>query len=388
MGKRNNKYFNKKSIFIFILAFLILSCKSKENKIYEFDPRVIPHNEISLSEIADDITYIPLEDSLPIGMYYQYELANNLLYLSIKDIGILTFNQNGKVRNKIGNIGRGPGEYKFFMNFTVDEQNENIYVLDYDMIKIYSRNGNFLRTISLRETGGHFQEIEYYNSKLFIPEYIGIGKAKYNWIIIDTLGNMIDQKKNFIPEFPSSFLFKGGTFKHEDKISYWNIYDDTVYSILPDLRYKVSFLFSKGDHRHPRFRVSDNSTLINTFHPHSIFETDQFLIISYYYKQSTIVLIDKNSRKTCITYLDKETGGIANDIDWGVPFKPTGYFIENEREYMTDLIDPFQLKAIVQSKEFKNSIPKYPDKKENLEKLARGLIETDNPILMLVRLKK
>jgi len=383
-----DNFSHMKSKYLYFLIFFICFCRSNENKIYEFDPRHIFENQINLSEIADNIIYIPLDDSIPIGMTYHYELVNDLLYLSIKDIGILTFNKNGKLINKIGNIGRGPGEYKFFMQFTVDEKNGNIYVLDYDIIKIYTSNGNFLRTIPLKETGGHFQELCYYNSKIFIPEYIGIGKAKYNWIIIDTLGNMISQKKNFIPEFSSAFLFKGGTFKFKNRISYWNIYDDTVYSILPDLSYKASFLFSQGDHRHPRYRVNDNSTLINIFHPHFIFETNHFLVFNYYFNKSTIALINKDNFKTFVTFPDQGTGGIENDIDGGVPFQPAGYIIEKDREYMTNLKYPYQIKARVASNEFKNSTPIYPDKKKELEILANRLKETDNPVLIMVRLKE
>ena len=48
----------------------------------------------------------------------------------------------------------------------------------------------------------------------------------------------------------------------------------------------------------------------------------------------------------------------------------------------------YQIKVRVASNEFKNSSPKYPEKKKELEKLANSLKETDNPVLMMVRLKK
>ena len=41
----------------------------------------------------------------------------------------------------------------------------------------------------------------------------------------------------------------------------------------------------------------------------------------------------------------------------------------------------------VASETFKNSTPKYPEKKEELEKLAASLDENDNPVLILVKLK-
>jgi hypothetical protein len=51
------------------------------------------------------------------------------------------------------------------------------------------------------------------------------------------------------------------------------------------------------------------------------------------------------------------------------------------------LIDALALKKHISSEAFKNSTPKYPEKKE-LEKLAASIKDTDNPVLVLVRLKK
>ena len=50
-------------------------------------------------------------------------------------------------------------------------------------------------------------------------------------------------------------------------------------------------------------------------------------------------------------------------------------------------VDAIKLKAHVASETFKKSSPKYPEKKKELEKLASGLKETDNPVLVMVRLK-
>jgi len=51
-------------------------------------------------------------------------------------------------------------------------------------------------------------------------------------------------------------------------------------------------------------------------------------------------------------------------------------------------IDTIKVKAHVGSEAFKNSTPKYPEKKKELEKLANSLKEAENPVLMLVKLKK
>ena len=77
--------------------------------------------------------------------------------------------------------------------------------------------------------------------------------------------------------------------------------------------------------------------------------------------------------------------GIANDIDGGPNILPLTTKNDNT---IISLIDALTLKKYIITEEFKKSTPKYPEKKKELEKLANSLKETDNPVLMIVRLKK
>jgi hypothetical protein len=79
------------------------------------------------------------------------------------------------------------------------------------------------------------------------------------------------------------------------------------------------------------------------------------------------------------------TSGIYNDVDAGPRFYPMKQVNDST---LAMWIEAKQLKDHVASKDFMNSIVKYPEKKKELEILASSLKETDNPILMLVRLKK
>jgi len=104
-------------------------------------------------------------------------------------------------------------------------------------------------------------------------------------------------------------------------------------------------------------------------------------------------MIDKKSKKSYLTTLVQDNngqthGGIFNNIDGGIGFQPERYFVENNREYIVALVDPSELKTHIASNEFAEVVPKYPEKKKELVKLAKGVKETDNPILMIVRLKK
>jgi hypothetical protein len=382
----------------FLLLLLTISCKSQDKDLYQFDPRTLKENKITLSEIADDITYIPLDNSFPISLIYSPRyFINNSIYLSALNSGVMVFDRKGKLLRKIGSIGRGPGEYNYYYKFTVDDNSETVCVLDFNIIKVYSKTGLFLRNISLKEYGEGVDAIEFYDSKFLVsfpPQYAG---SIYDWVILDTLGNLVNKKARTIPKFTSNWPVSGGIYKFENRIYRWHSYNDTIFSILPGLNYEPSFLFSPGEHRVPRSELRDLKIIGLYFNPSSVLETSRFLAISYgYNKKLTIALVDKKSKKSYLTYLESGPavlgnnfiGGIFNDLDGGVRIQPENYFAENGREYMFTLINPIQIKALVSNNEFKNSSPNYPEKKKELEKMVNSLKETDNQVLMIVRLKK
>jgi hypothetical protein len=206
-----------------LLLLLTLPCKSQDNNLYEFDPRNLVENRITLSQIAEDIIYIPLDDSFKIGIINHVIITKNSIFLSSNG-GVLKFNRDGKIDRKIGNKGRGPGEYIYCANFAVDDVHETVYIKDRDnIIKVYSKYGSYLRDIYLQESGSGIDVIAFYNSKVFVSHFLQFGDSQYNWIIIDTLGTVVKKKERTIPKFVSNWLEGSSTFKFDDKLYYWNL---------------------------------------------------------------------------------------------------------------------------------------------------------------------
>ena len=202
-------------IYLLPLIQIAAACSSSDSNIFEIDPRNFVDNKITLSEIANDIKYIPLDNSFPIGITYTLRITKEHIYLSIKEVGIVQFDRNGKFVRKIGSRGKGPGEYWYGMNFTVDDLTGNVYVLDHGIVKVYSPSGIFLRDILLKGyAGGYsFSDLEIFNSLLFFPDYIPTGDSKYSWVFIDTLGHLVAMKKNSVPPFQSGIETEGSTYK-------------------------------------------------------------------------------------------------------------------------------------------------------------------------------
>ena len=268
--------------------------------------------------------------------------------------------------------------------------------MDQNTIKTYSKTGDFLRSISLHEFGDDVDSFEIFNSKLFVFYKIQWAGFKYEWIVLDTLGNLIKKKASTIPDFTCEWGDSWLTYRYDNAMSYWNPFTDTVFSFLPDLKNKVSFIISPGDHRMPRSKIYSFENYNKYLHPKRFLESNRFLVIIFSYKKPALVLIDKYNNGSFLTRLEGDdsgdalflTGGVINDFDGGLRFLPNSYFVENGREFMFGLINCYQIKTHIASNEFKNSTPKYPEKKKEFEKLANSLKETDNPVFMIVRLKK
>jgi hypothetical protein len=391
-------------MYLLLTILIVSSCKSTNDSIYKIDPRTFVQNKVTLSTIADDIKYYPLDNSIPFT-YFKYIISPNSLYIAAKGIGILKFNREGKLLKRIGNKGRGPGEFLYGMNFVVDERSGNIYLLDPKKIKVYSQSGRFLKDLPYDSyITSHTMplDIEINNSFLFLPDFVMEGDSKYNWVFIDTLGNLVSQKENSVPHFQTKYGRPGTIYKFDSKIFYYNYYNDTIFSINPDLSNKAMYLFAQGYHRWPRLSTSNisfqefASKTSGLFLPLRMFETKRFIVIRYYYlHKATIALIDKKTKKTFLSVENDKSGNsensgfsLINDLDGGMPLNYLDYYTENDEEYITTLINPFYLKTYISSDEFKRSIPKYPEKKKDLEILAGGFNNTDNPILVMIRLKK
>lgn len=381
-------------VFIFFTYLMFLGCNYPKKDLFEFDPRDYRGDEIKLSELIEDISYIPLDTSIKIDNINIVLLDHNTIYLN-STIGILAFDRNGKLISQIGRFGRGPGEYIFARNFCIDEKSARLYnhANRTKMIQIFSRKGEFLKSITLNDYPGSFiNSLNFFNNNLFI--YCFGYDSPYEWIVYDTLGNIVKKQNRHIPEF--AYNYTGGieSYIFENRLTYYNTWSDTVFSVLPDLSEKPALIIRPGPHRHPRSNLSMEQVLEVKYFSFHLFETKRFYVIRYLYdRKYYIAFIDKNGVRDFLNKYEvneraQPASGIKNDFDGGLWFFPESYYEENGNEYLIGIQNPHEIKAHAVTDEFRNSNPKDLKKKESYLKLTASLKETDNPVLVLVRLKK
>ena len=372
--------------------FLISSCSTnKEPETIILNPLNAIEGEVFLSDFTDDLTYIPLDNEILFQHPNRIEAAENHFIIATYPGSILSFDRRGNLIAEIGSRGRGPGEYQYGMHFTLDSENELVYIYDRHKIITYAFSGLYIREFSMSQYEGNFWDIYYEDGKILLAGTLLYGSSKYDWLILDTLGNQYSYKPSSIENFKTGYPGVSGFFNIKDRLHYWNNFNDTIF-ILQDSLYLSAMSFSPGDFKLPKTDISGENFRLY-FGLQNIIGTSEYLFLSFYLDNHLQSGFIKKGEELLTTigrtdsYSGFDTPGIYNDIDNGLTFTPFYNYFENNDEYLIGWFHAYKLVNHVESEAFKTSTPKYPEKKKQLKELAASLDENDNPVLMLVKLK-
>jgi hypothetical protein len=386
---------------------------------------------INLSQYARTIRYKPLEtkNDLTISNISDCIFSgNNILIRSLRDCWL--FNINGNLVKKIGTQGRGPGEYQYVVNARFDNSNK-IYIQSLRDILEYKQDGSFItKYINLfmfnSNMNDYFSEWQFYNDSLIfghIPN--NRGSSSYKALLIDKTGNVIFKYKNYDQfkisedELRRSLDTEAHIYQFNRILYYKSLTNDTLFYLDKQYNLVPDFIFNLGRYKEPMkertIKFKEETTNLYLLIS-KVFQTKDYLIfncdfgdhfpakrltpkklklpngneiITWTNTRMVLGMYDKRTRKISFSKPSNTdnllyTSGIYNDIDGGPRFFPQ---VQVNDSTMAMWIDPKQLKDHVASSDFKKNIPKYPEKKKELELLTNSLSVFDNPVLMFVTFK-
>jgi hypothetical protein len=396
---KSNKHFRKIAATI-LIAVTFFSCKTNipDDEIKTINVLEPDGTELSISEIADDIKYIPLANDSALAYIMSVARYNGDYFVKDNKSKFLRFNEKGELINPIGNRGRGPGEYRYVSDFVIHPETGNIFVTGgkENQILCYSPEGKFLKSIPI--TMKHPSSIGLSNGNLFLFYLDGAQHNEENMELIDTDGKIIKSYAN-------KYKFERGRavigfsgecvmYQQEGKLHFKEIFSDTIF-YLDGQKMVPEMILNSGDKRFtPEKRTtaikelsadprSTSESMVNSVTQNNLFETDNFLFYGYGYdKKGRMLIYNKTTGQK--TEIDPRAG-VKNDWDGGPNIQLK---MKKDDNTLFSWINAIDLKTYVASDEFKNSTPKYSEKKKQLEKLANSLNENDNPVLMLVKLKE
>ena len=391
-----------------LLIFILLSagCKNgnnqNENQIVTFDLKDLPKlSNVKLSELGFvDIEYIPLEtneESLISGaanLLDRNKLVIGERYFLIRRFStILAFQTDGKFITRIGTIGRGPNEFTAAHDVNINETCQDIYLLARWQKKffIYSENGKLIRTFQIPFSPSEFHFVE---DKILCYSENHMGDIQNSFTLIDTTGSVIKYFPNKYPiKYHNAYFISGENlfYRFDNKLFKKEVYSDTIYlydneNFTPHMVIQVGekLLSSKARTEFDTFYLAENYII-----PLNLFEFGDYVYYEFVYRfvipNDVLIFSFIGSKKSDFQVLFNTGEGIINDLDGGPNIIPRTI---KDNSTIIGWVDALKLKTHVTSEVFQNSTPKYPEKKEELENLANSLKETDNPVLMLITLKK
>jgi hypothetical protein len=401
-------------IELLYIGLFVIGCSHKptvnvsntDNQIADEDPLIVYElagidelSTVKLSEIgAIDIKYIPLKtNSLNMIPPINNIIFCDSYFLTYSYTSVNIFRYDGSFITDVGTIGRGPNEYTGVSDVEINPQNESIYITSGEKFLVYNKKGKFLRTFKNPQKADRMN-FKFTEDGILCYYFNDFGNINFSCILFDTAGTIIKKYPNRYPwkrKVPGVFYQGENIFyKFNNQLFRKEIYCDTIFSFKNKV-FIPHIVIAVGKQRlTPEIRSSFSTrpdfsvtTYQNYITPWNLLEFGDFI----YYEMSMTLNGSHNiycfigSKKNNYREITVQEQGMTNDLDGGPCFLPRTSRNDN---IIVSWIEALKFKDFIASDEFQESTPKYPEKKKELEILANSLKETDNPVLMLVRLKK
>lgn len=383
----------------------IASCTSKQQQetvvnnlsytIIPFEKGVENEKQVKLSEIAEKITFIPMEttDASLLNKVRANNIisVNGTIVIPCFNMGAFAFDESGKFIAPISRKGQGPGE---FTRFTCVAGNSNlnlIYVKAYNKLMAFRPDGTLVDESKIPAALPYETSIVMQDSIMLSTVINYKGQRPYRLLLTNAQG---DTLKAF-PQY-DRFDIPGGMnyiyinnkenylYEYKDESVYHDYYCDTLYTVTRD-SLLPRYLLDMGKYKLPKdlrleaaFYTDDaeqaKKKALNYYRP-IFLENDRYIVMPY----TTWNLFERDLPAE-LMYYDRQTkecikvkdGAFVNDMVGDLPFCPDARIAENV------LAEWWEASELMELAEEGIQLP------ENLKNLR----EDDNGVLVLVHLKK
>lgn len=396
------------------MIIALFSCteedKPKDLRVIDLEGNVGKASIVNLSKIAESIEYIPLEtndESLLAAPLSYINFENGRLYIRQFQTEIKIFNKEGKFIKSFNKQGRGPQEYENLSSFYVDPLTNSLFVYSLRKLTEYNNDGDFIKRILFNQT----KEILIYGPEKYfqIKENLklitfGNYKSKYSSCVTDSLFNVLyfinysekEHSTRLNSQIQVGFI-SPYFYKFRDSVRIFNGYDHNILTASNSKGVDTSFILNYGKYNYInanlKVRNYNNLSFIRRYS--SVYESSNYIFMQFHMGSLPHKKVMLKSHKAGETVelpiaesiFNKKTGeflfiaqpefnqfGFKDDFQGGPAFWP--YYI-SEDDYMVTIIDAHKIIKHAQTYEVS----------DKFKKIAHNLKETDNPVLVLVKLK-
>ncbi len=407
--RQSCKYF---AAIAFVL-FVINACsphKSKEkDEIYkvQISQAFESENKAKLSDLIDgDVEYISLETKKEILLGNSPRVfTTNLYIVATTPKQIYLFDRKtGKFVREVGHYGKDPGGYRNVLTaFTFNEQQSQVYTQGWDskVYAAYSLEGNIAKEVTVQPiereedmANNVFSEMVTSIAPLNDTAFVGYvwninGKQEAKLIAFNENNPRIKvfpQYKRFDFDINrdgiSVFNWNAKFYFLDDQLHFFERFTDTVFTVSMNTL-APEFVLQRGETEEASAtNITNKKGEVSYFPVEDLFGAERFLFFKikqpreefkgdFYYG-----FYDKATNTTALSENDK---GITNDVNGFLPFP---FKSVNQNNEVAGLLEAFEVKLWFDKNP--EAAAKLPD---NLKSFSI-LEETDNPVVMIAKLKE
>ena len=231
----------KKTIFLILTTIILCGCERvkkpepAKGDYFTVDAKKInldDNSQLLLSDFVDTVEIIPLEftDNCILKEIRKIVIYNDNIFLIEIDHpeAMYRFDIKGNFLNRIGARGQGPQELLEFRDFSLNEENQIVYLLDNakQMIFCYDFDGRFIEKININQ---YASRLEYQNGFFYLfSDNPSVGDNLFSLIVRNIKGEI---EKVYFPSKKYSISFSRQIFtKANDNLFFRQPMNDTIYT--------------------------------------------------------------------------------------------------------------------------------------------------------------
>ncbi len=408
-----------------IIIFLLLSCSGKPEKgsiiLKEIDVEssVGGGKIVPLSEIASEIQYIKLEttDSSLIEYNNSVFVENDRIYVKSGPRKHLTvFDMQGRFHFRFDRRGRGAEEYSHVQSVDIEPGTGNILISDYTNLKLYDRDGKFLKIIEYPKIDkSYFTNAGFLSKDTLIAAPKNASPDSKSFVIFNKESEVLKTlpmpalpaeitRVNFVTSNAVAYSTSGGSniVRGKDRSIIYYSECDTLFSLdkklnyIPVYKLKFGRFINRKSRRMDVDRISGKHVSLSTIKMNqAVFETPDYLCILYNlrdYANEKYIFEVKSSKKEiylseCISLYNKRTetftflnhpqkgrSGFKEDFCNGPAFFPMTTTSGNS------IVSLLTARQIIEYAS-ENAVEGV------LKEIVETLKESDNPVVAIAKLK-
>ncbi len=380
------------SLFLFVAVSCSSSGSVEKVKVIEMAQALAANpQEIALSEVATSVEYIPLDmggEFLPGYHFLEMAVDENSIYFfpkpNFSSSPIFRFSTDGKLLSHFKHVGRAENEWIIPMGVVLDKSNDQLIVNEERVVKFYTPQGEFIKSINLDLPDyAFFTNLIYVGGKVKFIKRANEGNNLHA-LELDNNGTIVSNNvlidySTFPEEYWTDPSVKNSVeiiSKSSENYLMLDIFRDSIYSYKGTGSAEFAFVLDMGNLKDGNKRKvfiggycyeAPKFLILQTVHSMKYFDNLQVS------ERINYIFFDKQTGKTVKFAKDDENEAyFKNDIDGGMPFFP--YHISGNKMYQ--LVDAWRF---IEQAESTGS--------KAMQEVAAKLNEDSNPVVVVATLK-